>query len=320
MASFDNGRSFTLANGTKMPTVGFGTAFGTWSGKEGEWQGFTPEDGHFAVNTALKVGYTHIDCALFYNSHPHVYTALSHEFMKGRKRSDFFITSKVCHPDVPLSFSKLGRGFDWAMPIEMMKDRVIHDIELCCFELGLGYLDLVLIHWPGNFVGGDSESNRKKRAVVWSAFEELYELGKVKAIGVSNFAVKHLETFLKDVKIKPMVNQVEMNPYMFQTDIYELCKAHSIQVVAWAPLGNGSIVLQDPVITKIATDVKKNVGQVILRWLIQQGCIVLPKSSNESRMASNLDLFDFELTTSQMVEISALNKMKSTVTSSEDIP
>lgn len=310
----------TLVNGVKMPKVGFGTAFGTWSGKEGERQGFSPEDAHFAVNTALKAGYTHLDCALVYLSQPQVGMALGNQFANGKKRADFFITTKVCHPEVPLTLNRLKKSFDWTMPVEDMKERVLHDIETCLFELGLGYLDLLLVHWPGNFEGGDADSNRKKRAVVWSAFEEAYKTGMVRAIGVSNFTAKHLETFLQDVEIKPMVNQVEMSPYMFQKDIFDLCKKHSIQVVAWAPLGNGSDVLKDPTIVQIAHDTGKNVGQVILRWLVQQGLIVLPKSGNEARMRGNLDIFDFTLNESQMAQMSALNKNRSSVTDANGIP
>ena len=320
MSAFSSEKTFTLSNGKKIPIIGFGTAFGTWSGKEGEMQGFFPEEAHFAVNTALKVGYNHLDCALVYLSHPQVGAALGNQFMNGRKRSDFFITSKVAHPEVPLTSNRLKKTFDWSMPIEDMKERILHDIELSLFELGLGYLDLVLIHWPGNFTGGDADSNRKKRAVVWSALEEAYKAGKVMSIGVSNFTEKHLETFLQDVEIKPMVNQVEMSPYMFQKNIYDICKKNSIQIVAWAPLGNGSDVLQDPVIVQIAKDTGKNVGQVILRWLIQQGLAVLPKSGNESRMKGNLDVFDFNLSESQMAQMSALNKSRSSVTDANGIP
>lgn len=316
----ENAKQTVLANGVKMPKVGFGTAFGTWSGKEGERQGFSPEEATFAVNTALRAGYTHLDCALVYLSQPQVGRALANQFAEGKKRSDFFITSKVAHPEVPLTLNRLGKSFDWAMPIKQMKERVLHDIEVCLFELGLGYLDLLLVHWPGNFTGGDASTNRKKRAVVWSALEEAYKAGMVRAIGVSNFTAKHLETFLQDVEIKPMVNQVEMSPYMFQKDIYDMCKKHSIQIVAWAPLGNGSDVLKDPTIVQISKDTGKNVGQVILRWLIQQGLIVLPKSGNEDRMRGNLDIFDFTLDESQMAKMSALNKGKSTVTDANGIP
>jgi len=309
-----------LANGVKMPVLGFGCAFGNWTDRS-QFFGFQPDLGWAAVPAAFRAGFRHFDCALIYGSHRVVGTSLGVEFAKGAKREDIFVTSKVFHPAAEIALNRLGKCFDFDLDISKVKARILLDIEKCLDELGLGYLDLLLMHWPGQHNTKDVARGRALRKECWAAFEEAYKAGKVRAIGVSNYLPRHLEMLKEDgVTVMPMVNQIEVSPYMTQAEAVAYCQANGIHVCAWGPMGSGDAsLLSDPLLVSLGAKYKKNVGQIILRWLYQNGMSALPKSSNENRMRSNLDIFDFSLAAEDLAAISALNKNKSSVVSSDSI-
>jgi methylglyoxal/glyoxal reductase len=258
----------TLSNGVKMPWIGLGV--------------FKVEEGPELVNAvkfAIKHGYRSIDTAAIYGNEEGVGQAI-HEAMKeyGIKREELFITSKVWNADL---------GFE----------STITAYETSLKKLGLNYLDLYLIHWP---VEG-------KYKEAWRALETLYKDGKVKAIGVSNFQVHHLQDLMKDAEIKPMVNQVEYHPRLTQQEVKTFCDNNGIQFEAWSPLMQGQL-FDNPLLKEIANKFNKTVAQVILRWDIQNGVITIPKSTKELRIIENSTIFDFELTKEDMEQINNLNQ------------
>ncbi|MEH7110039.1 aldo/keto reductase, partial [Bacillus sp. JJ1764] len=196
----------------------------------------------------------------------------------GIPREELFITSKVWNSD---------QGYE----------STLQAYETSLKKLGLDYLDLYLIHWPGK--------DRYKET--WKALEKLYKDGKVRAIGVSNFNVHHLEELLKDAEIKPMVNQVEFHPHLTQKDLLAFCQKEGIQLEAWSPLKQGQL-LDDPTINQIAEKYGKTAAQVILRWDVQNKVVTIPKSIKEERIIQNADIFDFELSADDMARIDGLNK------------
>jgi len=308
-------KTVKLANGTEIPAVGFGCAFGNWA-DESQWMGFTPEEAWSAFAIALRAGYRHFDAAYFYGTHKILGFSLGQMFVSGQlKRKDVFITSKVFHPPAGLGLNEIGKSIDLADPNVDVKKRVREQIEHTLDELMLGYVDLMLMHWPGDFGSTDAARNRQQRKECWEVFEEYYKAGKLKAIGVSNFTVRHLESLLEDATVKPMVNQIEISPYMCQEDLVAFCQAKGVVLEAWAPFGSGATgVVADPTVKEIAARHQKNAGQVVLRWLVQRGIVALPKSSSEARMKGNLDIFDFELSAEDLAAISALNQNRSSVT------
>jgi methylglyoxal/glyoxal reductase len=260
--------TITLYNGVKMPRFGLGV----FKVEEG------PELVH-AVKFAIKHGYRSIDTAAIYGNEEGVGQAI-HEAMTeyGIKRDELFITSKVWNSDL---------GYE----------STIAAYKTSLSKLGLDYLDLYLIHWP---VEG-------KYKDAWRALETLYKEGKVKAIGVSNFQVHHLEDVMKDAEIKPMVNQVEYHPRLTQQEVKTFCDNNGIQFEAWSPLMQGQL-LDNPVLQELANKYNKSVAQVILRWDLQNGVITIPKSTKEQRIIENANLFDFELTKEDMKQINNLNQ------------
>jgi len=163
--------------------------------------------------------------------------------------------------------------------------------------MGLDYLDLYLIHWPG----------KEKYMESWKALESLYKNGRIKAIGVSNFQVHHLEHLLEGAEITPVINQIEFHPKLIQTEVRDYCRKHNIQVEAWSPLMNAEL-LNNETIKGIARSYGKSPAQVILRWDLQHGVITIPKSMTESRIQENISIYDFELTSEQMNQLDALNE------------
>lgn len=308
----------TLSNGVEFPMIGFGCAFGNWSDDDkSKFFGFQPDLGYFAIPAALRAGYTHFDGAFIYGTHRILGSSLGAEMTKGRPRKDFFVTTKVFHPPGDIALNKIGKSFDFTT--SNIKERVLHDFERSLDELSFGYVDLLLMHWPGEWNTTDEAVGRERRKQCWEAFEEIYASGRARAIGVSNFQVKHLTTLLEDGNVKPMVNQIEISPYIQQKELVKYCQDNGIHPVAWAPFGSGQTgVLQDPQIVALADKYKKNVGQVILRWLIQQDISVLPKSSSESRMRSNLDVFDFSLTDEEIDSLKGLDRGVTSVGASPD--
>jgi len=301
-----------LSNGVEMPMFGFGEAFGNWS-DDSQPKGFTPEDAWPATKMALDAGVRHFDCAYVYGTHTHVRDVLGRRFSDGDlKRSDIFITTKLFHPPVP-GFLNPSKTLDMCAEGVDVKAELTIALDKSLEELGVGKVDLLLVHWPGMFDSKDKAKNRELRKLCWEAFEGFYKGGKARAIGVSNWTEEHLEDLKVDgATIMPQVNQIEMSPYTIYDKIVEYCKANSIVIEAYSPLGSSAGgCLKDDLVVKLAGKYNKNPGQLVLRWLVQQGIVVLPRSSSAARIASNMDIFDFEISSEDMAAIAALNKGKS---------
>jgi 2,5-diketo-D-gluconate reductase A len=261
-----------LNNGRTIPQLGFGVFL------------VQPEETVTAVSTALQVGYRHIDTAEGYGNEKEVGEAIR---KSGLDRSDVFVTSKLANsahrPD------DARRAFDASLD-----------------ALGFDYLDLFLIHWPlptrydGDFVS------------TWRTLEEFYRDGRARSIGVSNFQAHHLRRLHTESEITPAVNQVEMHPYLTQDELRAFCAEHQIAVEGWAPLARGGQLLADPEIATIAERAAKTPAQVVLRWHIERGDIIFPKSVTPSRIRENFDIFDFELSSEEVATISALNRNERT--------
>lgn len=239
------------------------------------------EDGVVTVDTvkaALDAGYRLIDTAAIYQNEESVGQALREA---GIPREDVFVTTKLWNE---------FHGFDEAL--QAFQDSLD--------RLGLEYVDLFLIHWPMPRFG--------KFVETYKALEQLYEEGRVRAIGVSNFEIEHLEQIIQSCSIVPAVNQVEIHPYLSQKELIAFCKRYDIQIQAWSPLMKGREALEDETIVKIANAHGKSPAQVILRWHLQNGVAVIPKSVTPSRIKENIQVFDFTLTKEEMAAIDALNR------------
>jgi 2,5-diketo-D-gluconate reductase A len=238
-----------------------------------------PKDTAEAVGEALQIGYRHIDTAEMYGNEKEVGEAIR---ASGLDRSDIFVTSK------------LSNAFH-----EPDDARTAFDTTLS--ELGFDYVDLFLIHWPlPTLYDGDYVST-------WNTLEEFHGDGRARSIGVSNFQVEHLERLASETDTVPAVNQIEAHPYLTNEAVRSYGREHGIATEAWSPIAQGD-VLEDQTITRIAEDVGKTPAQVVLRWHIQRGDIVFPKSVTPSRMRENFELFDFELGSEDMEAISALDR------------
>ena len=242
-----------------------------------------PADTAAAVATALEAGYRHIDTAEMYGNEKEVGTAIA---KSGLDRADVFVTSK------------LNNGFH-------RPDDARRAFAESLDALGFDYLDLFLIHWPlPARYGGDYVST-------WQTLEEFYRDGRARSIGVSNFQPHHLRRLHGESEITPAVNQIEVHPYLTQDDVRVFCAEHQIAIEAWSPLAQG-LVLDDPTIVSIAKAVGKTPAQVVLRWHIERGDIVFPKSVTPARISENIDIFDFELSGEDVEAITALNKNQRT--------
>lgn len=241
---------------------------------------FKVEDGTEVVNsvkTALEVGYRSIDTAAIYGNEEGVGKAIAESTVP---REELFITTKVWNSNH--GYEATLAAFDVSMD-----------------KLGLNYLDLYLIHWPLPSQG--------KYVETWKALEKLYKDGRVRAIGVSNFKVHHLEEIIANCEIIPMVNQVEYHPRFNQRELHDFCKKHGIQLEAWSPLMQGGL-LEEPTLVEMAKKYNKSTAQIIIRWDIQTGVVTIPKSVKPHRIAENADVFDFELSQEDMDKINALNQ------------
>ena len=227
------------------------------------------------VNWAFEAGYRSIDTATVYHNETGVGRAVRES---GIPREDIFVTSKLWTAD--FGYDAALKAFDTSME-----------------KLGLEYLDLYLIHWP----------NPEEQLYVdsWRALEKLYTDGRVRAIGVSNFLPANLEVLAEKCEIKPALNQIEYHPALQQVEIARYCVKNDIAIEAWSPLARGE-VFESPVLAEIADWHEKTPAQVILRWHLQQGRIIIPKSSNKQRIAENIDILDFELNNDAMDNITAL--------------
>lgn len=258
----------TLHNGVEMPWFGLGVS----NINEGA-------EVINAVKAAISHGYRSIDTAALYGNEEGVGQGIREGIKEsGISREEIFVTSKVWNSDL---------GYE----------STIAAYETSLKKLGLDYLDLYLVHWPVE----------EKYKEAWRALETLYKEKRVKAIGVSNFHIHHLEELLKDAEITPMINQVEFHPHLTQKELHNFCKEHSIQLEAWSPLMQGGL-LEHPVLVEIASKTEKTVAQVILRWDLQNEVVTIPKSIKEARIIQNSQIFDFELTEDDMERISALNE------------
>ena len=232
-----------------------------------------------AVSEALEIGYRHIDTAEMYGNEKEVGEAIR---ASGLDRGDVYVTSK------------LNNAFHEPQDAREAFDRTLSD-------LGFDYVDLFLIHWPlPTLYDGDFVST-------WKTLEEFHRDGRARSIGVSNFQIEHLEQLAVETDTVPTVNQIEVHPYFTNDAVRGYGQEHGIVTEAWSPIAQGG-VLEDPTITQIAEKVGKTPAQVVLRWHIQRGDIIFPKSVTPSRMKENFELFDFELEPDDVDEISALDR------------
>jgi 2,5-diketo-D-gluconate reductase A len=240
-----------------------------------------PEETKAATLAALEVGYRHIDTAEMYGNERGVGEAVRE---CGFPRADIFVTSK------------LNNGFH-------ARDDALMAFDRTMATLGLDYLDLFLIHWPLPAVGDYVET--------WRAMEEMHASGRVRTIGVSNFQPHHLQRLFDETETVPAVNQIEVHPFLTQDGLRAFNASHDIVTEAWSPIAQGR-VLSNPTIAEIAERVGRSAAQVTLRWHIQRGDVVFPKSVTRSRVEENFALFDFELLASDVAAITALNRNERT--------
>jgi diketogulonate reductase-like aldo/keto reductase len=241
----------------------------------GVWQTPSGAITRAAVAAALDAGYRHIDTARIYGNEADVGAAVRDS---GVARDAVFVTTKLWNAD---------QGYDQAL----------RAFDASLARLGLEYVDLYLIHWP---VAGT-------RLDSWRALERIHAEGRARSIGVSNFLVPHLEELLGKARRVPAVNQIEVSPFLQRRDTRALCAQHGIVVEAYSPLTHGKR-LDHPVVKDVARRVRRSVAQVLLRWGLQQGLVVLPKSTKPARIAENGALFDFQLDAGAMTELDALEE------------
>ena len=259
-------------NGRTMPKIGLGT-----------YRVKDSDECRESVKHAIEQGYRSIDTAMIYGNEKTVGQGIKEGLKStGLSREDLFITSKLWLTD-------FGR--------QNVEEAYRQSVE----KLGLDYLDLYLMHWPG--------TNEAVMIDSWRGMEDLYKQNQVKNIGVSNFTPEHFEALLAQVSIKPVINQVEFHPYLTQNKLRKYLEAQNIIMESWSPLMNSQI-LHDDVINEVANEVGKTPAQVVIRWNIQHDVVVIPKSVTPHRIEENLDVWNFELSDKQMERIDQLNQDK----------
>jgi len=241
----------------------------------GVWQAPQGAGTRDAVTAALELGYRHVDTARVYRNEPDVGAAVNQSSVP---RSEIFVTTKLWNDD---------QGYDSAL----------RALDASLKRLALDYVDLYLIHWPVPH----------KRRESWRALEAAFANGKAKAIGVSNYLAPHLTELLGEAKIKPHVDQIELTPFLQRRETRALCKQHGIVVEAYSPLTRGAR-LENPILGTVAKAVQRTPAQVLLRWGIQHGHVILPKSTQRARIAENAALFDFALDPAQMSKLDRLEE------------
>ena len=259
-------------NGRTMPKIGLGT-----------YRVKDSDECRESVKYAIEQGYRSIDTAMIYGNEETVGQGIKEGLKStGLSREDLFITSKLWLTD-------FGR--------QNVEEAYRQSVE----KLGLDYLDLYLMHWPG--------TNEAVMIDSWRGMEDLYKQNQVKNIGVSNFTPEHFEALLAQVSIKPVINQVEFHPYLTQNKLRKYLEAQNIIMESWSPLMNSQI-LHDEVVNEVANEVGKTPAQVVIRWNIQHDVVVIPKSVTPHRIEENLDVWNFELSDNQMERIDQLNQDK----------
>ncbi|WP_439382345.1 aldo/keto reductase [Amycolatopsis lexingtonensis] len=231
-----------------------------------------------AVKAALDAGYRSIDTAAVYGNEKGVGQAIAES---GLARDELFVTTKLWNANQ--GYDATLKAFDESMA-----------------KLGLEQLDLYLIHWP--------TPQRDKYLDTWKAFEQLYRDGRVRAIGVSNFQPAHLERLMDASDVVPALNQIELHPYLQQQEVREFDAKHGIATEAWSPLAKGGSLLGDPVVAELAVKHSRTPAQIVLRWHLQLGNVVIPKSATPSRIAENFDLFGFTLTEEEVESLTPLDR------------
>lgn len=255
-------KDLILNNGVKMSQLGMGV-----------YQ-LRPEEAVDAIRQAIDLGYTSFDTAVLYGNEKEVGEAIR---QSGQKREKFFVTTKLWNTD---------QGYDSTLRAFEESDK----------RLGLGYVDLYLIHWPG----------KDKYVETYRAMERLLKEGRVRAIGVSNFNQHHLETLMEETEIVPAVNQIELHPLFSQRQLVAWCQSQGIAVEAWRPIAQGR-VMDIPLLQELGKKYGKTPVQITLRWHVEHGVIVIPKSGQPERMAANADIWDFSLTPEEVERIDALD-------------
>ena len=263
--------TYTLNNGVKIPIIGFGT-----------WQTPDGDIAKHAVEVALSAGYRHIDTAAAYGNEKSVGQAIKNS---GINRHDLFITTKLWNADHGYKSAKAA-------------------IDRSLQNLKVEYLDLYLIHWPNPVDMRDhwAEANAES----WRAMEEAVQAGKIRAIGVSNFRKRHLDELLKTAEIKPVVNQIMLNPSDLQPDVVKVNNELKLLSEAYSPLGTGGL-LGNETVNEIASEVGKSPAQVLIRWSLEHGFLPLPKSVHDKYIRANAEVFDFNLSSEQMNKLDSLH-------------
>ena len=268
-------KSIKLNNGVLIPQPGFGT-FMTKDGEEAIQ----------AVRWAVETGYRHIDTAAIYNNEKGVGEGIR---QCGVSREELFVTSKVWNSE--RGYDKTLKAFDKTMD-----------------DLGLDYLDLYLIHWPANERQFGKKASKLNQET-WRAMEKLYEEGRIKAIGVSNFMPHHIERLMEKATVKPAVNQIEFHPGLLQKECVEFCKEQEITVEAWSPLGRGELIF-DELLMGLAEKYGSTVAQLIIRWVMQHDIVPLVKSTKQTRIEENFQIFDFEISSEDMQRIDEMKPVR----------
>lgn len=264
----DGSATVALRTGANMPQVGLGV-----------YQTPRGEVTRQAVAAALALGYRHVDTARIYGNEADVGAAIRSAIDAGEvERAEVFVTTKLWNDD---------HGFDPAL----------RAFDRSLMMLGLEWVDLYLVHWP---VAG-------KRADTWRALERVHREGRARAIGVSNYLAPHLVELMRTAEVVPAVDQIELSPFLQRRETRELCAAYGIQIAAYSPLTRGER-LGHPIVGRIAAEVGRTPAQVLLRWGLDQGAVVLPKTSRPARLAENLAVFDFALTDAHRAALDGLEE------------
>ncbi|MDR0200036.1 MAG: aldo/keto reductase [Streptococcaceae bacterium] len=266
--------TYTLANGAKIPVVGFGT-----------WQSADGDEAYTAVKAALKAGYRHIDTAQVYHNEASVGKAVAEWLAAGGKREELWITTKLWLQDSS----------------EAAYDALLESLK----KLQLDYVDLYLIHWPNPAPFRENPGYEARNREVWKGMEKAVRDGLTKNIGISNFHPHHIDALLKTATIAPVVNQILVNPSDQQEELVSYNKAHNILTEAYSPFGTGKIFSIDSLST-LAAKYHKSVAQIVLAWSLAKGLLPLPKSVTPSRIAENAEIFDISLSSEDIAAIDAL--------------